>query len=65
MENSEKVDNKIACGTDTCANYEDTYVLPVNKNKITCWNCMKMVLKESSIVKDFNLSLINQKVVKI
>ena len=39
-------------------------LLPSNKEKKCCWNCLKVILKEKSIDKHFDEKIIKLKVVK-
>ena len=43
----------------------DMNLLPANKEKRCCWNCLKVLLKENSIDKNFQEKIIKLKVVNI
>ena len=40
-------------------------LLPANKEKRCCWNCLKVLLKDKAIDKHFEEKIIKLKVVKI
>lgn len=42
----------------------DMNLLPANKEKKCCWNCLKVLLKEKAIDKNFEEKIIKLKVVK-
>ncbi len=41
----------------------DMNLLPINKEKRCCWNCLKVLLEENSISKRFDEKIIKLKVV--